>query len=140
MSAIIRLAAMICGLALSHATAADPNMRPGLWETTVRTEMAGMPMQMPPVTHRQCLREEDLVPQVESSDQECRVVDQKTEGNSVSWRIECKSEDMQMDGRGQLTYAGDAYKGRVEIQTSGGQMGDMTMVQKLEGQRLGECP
>ena len=139
MKTIMRVAAT-AGLAWVHGALAEPNMHPGLWETTVRTEMSGMPMQMPPVTHRQCIRKQDLVPQVASSDQECRIVDQNTEGNSVSWRIQCDSSDMQMEGSGKLTYAGDSYRGRIDIQTQDGPMGAMTMVQKLEGRRVGDCP
>lgn len=135
-----RLGGVIAGLALAQAAIAAPDMRPGQWETTVRTEMAGMPMQIPPVTHRQCLREEDLVPQVERGDQNCRLLDQAMEGDTVTWRVQCDGEGMRMEGDGTVTYGGDSYRGRLQIRTSGGSMGDMTMVQNLEGRRLGPCP
>lgn len=133
-------AALLAALIAGPSAAATPNMKPGLWETTIRTEMAGTPMEMPPVTQRQCFREEDLVPRVEGSDQNCRLVDQEIDGDTVTWRIQCEGGDMPMSGSGRLVYAGDSYRGRIDIHAEDGPMGPMTMTQKLQGQRVGDCP
>jgi len=140
MHPILRTAVLAAGFVVVHTAAAQPDMRPGLWETTIRTEMSGMPTPMPPVTNRQCIRAEDVVPRVQGSDQQCRVVDQKTAGNTVSWRIQCDDSEMNMAGRGEITYAGESYRGRIDIETDGGPMGPMTMTQRLEGRRVGDCP
>lgn len=135
-----RLSGAGVALLLSTATAqAEPNMKPGLWEIQIRTEMAGMPMQMPAVTTRQCIRKEDMVPQTNSSGQECEIRDQNVSNDTVSWRIECKSNDMQGSGAGKIIYHGDTFQGQIDMTMQQSGMGPMTMTQKLNGTRVGEC-
>lgn len=139
MALFIRLAVSGAALVLSAAAgAASPNMKPGLWEIKVRTEMAGVPMQMPAVTTRQCIRKQDMVPQTNSSGQDCEVTEQHTTGDTMTWRIECKSSDMQGSGNGKITYHGTTFQGKVEMsmQQQGQQM---TMTQHMDGKRVGEC-
>jgi len=54
----IMLPLFLAGLAL-----AEPNMEDGMWEITMKMDMPGMSMEMPPVTFNQCLTKKDLVPQ-----------------------------------------------------------------------------
>ena len=51
-----------------------PDMQEGEWEITSKTEMPGMPMEMPPMKHIQCLTKEDFVPQSSQPGQECKVL------------------------------------------------------------------
>lgn len=139
MAPVIRLVAAGAGLLCGFAAVAAPNMKPGLWETHVRTEMAGMPMQMPPVTMRQCIRKQDLVPQTNSSGQECKVVDQNISNDTVTWRIDCKAQGMESSGRGKIVYRGDTFQGQIDMTMEQQGMGPMTMSQKLEGKRVGDC-
>ncbi len=135
-----RYAGAGCALLLCAADiGAAPNMKPGLWETKVRTEMAGMPMQMPPVTTRQCIRESDMVPQTNSSGQDCKVVDQNVGGSTVTWRIECKADNMQTTGHGKIVYHGDTFQGQIDMTMQQQGMGPMSMTQKMEGKRIGDC-
>lgn len=140
MASMIRFAGPSAAIMLCAAgVSAAPNMKPGLWETSVRTEMAGMPMQMPPVTTRQCIREQDLVPQTNSSGQACAVLDQNISRNTVTWRIECKADNIHSTGKGKITYHGDTFQGQIDMTMQQQGMGPMTMSQKLEGKRLGDC-
>ncbi|MGD2081475.1 MAG: DUF3617 domain-containing protein [Chromatiales bacterium] len=123
---------------LTAGASAGPNMRPGLWETTVRTEMPGMPIAVPPVTTSSCVRETEVVPQTEQPGQECEMTDQSVDGDRVSWQIRCNSQGTTMIGNGEITYAGDTYTGQVRMNMQqGGQ--SMQMTQSLEGRRLGDC-
>lgn len=132
----------LIGLALiAGATGAQaaPNMNPGLWEIQVRTEMQGMPMQMPAVTTQQCIREQDMVPQTNSSGQECQITDQNVSRNQVTWRIQCKSAEMQGEGAGRIQYQGNTFEGKIDMTMTQQQMGPMTMTQRLQGKRVGDC-
>lgn len=123
---------------LSLPALAGPDVQPGMWETTVTTEMAGMPMSIPPVTTRSCIRESDLVPQTDHPGQECELVEHDVSGNQVSWRIRCNTQGTTMTGHGEITYSGDTYTGRILMNMDqGGQ--SMEMTQSLEGRRVGEC-
>lgn len=128
--------ALLLGAGASYAA---PDMKPGLWEVQVRTEMAGMPMQMPSVTTRQCIRKQDMVPQTNSSGQDCEVKDQSIQGNTVSWRIDCKSDQMQGSGTGKITYQGDTFKGRIDMTMQQQGSGTMHMSQHMQGKRVGDC-
>lgn len=63
---------------------AEPDMREGLWEITVKMDMPGMPMQMPAMTHTQCITKKDLIPQKPEKNQDCKTISSKTSDNTVS--------------------------------------------------------
>ena len=67
-----------------------PNMQEGRWEITTKMEMPGMPMNMPPMTHAQCLAKEDLVPQSSQSGDECKITNVEVSGDTVTWVMQCK--------------------------------------------------
>ncbi len=140
MTPFFRFAGAGCALLLcATAVSAAPNMKPGLWETKVRTQMAGVPMQMPPVTTRQCISKKDMVPQTNSSGQDCKVVDQNVSSNTVTWRIECKADNMHTTGSGKIVYHGDTFQGQIDMTMQQQGMGPMSMTQKMEGKRIGDC-
>jgi hypothetical protein len=103
-------------------------------------EMEGMPG-MPPRTSTQCLTPEDvndpqksLMPDTgRGGPQACKIADQKTEGNKVSWTMKCEGGFV-TGGSGEMLYAGDTYTGTIKMETG---RGGMTM--KMSGKRLGDC-
>ena len=122
------------------AVGAEVQMRPGLWEVTARMEMPGMPMEMPAMTHTQCLGKEDMVPQQTEPNQKCRMIENKVSGNTVSWVMECNSAEGNMKARGEVTYQGDSFKGQVRMETNTPGQGTMEMVSHMTGRRIGDCP
>ncbi|BCA80972.1 DUF3617 domain-containing protein [Desulfuromonas sp. AOP6] len=132
---------LVVGLSLGGlALAAEVQMRPGLWEISSRLEMPGMPMQMPAMTHTQCLSKEDLVPQRAESDQQCRLIENKVSGNTVRWVMQCTSDEGTTTARGEVTYQGDSFKGQVRIETVLPGQEPMEMVSHTTGKRIGDCP
>jgi hypothetical protein len=126
---------MLIAVSLCVGTAwAEPQMNPGNWEITTKTEMAGMPPQS--VTHTQCITNDDIVPVSNDANQECRVTDIQINGNTVSWEMTCGGEQNGMDGTGQVVYAGDSMKGTMTftIKPYG-----TTMKNTLSGRRIGNC-
>ncbi len=115
-----------------------PDMKDGKWEITTKTEMPGMPMQMPAVTSTQCLTKEDLVPQnsQQGGGGECKVTDVKVEGNTVSWTMHCSGQGGEIKGSGEITYSGDSFKGKMNIIMT---QANMKMVNTMNGTRIGEC-
>jgi len=113
---------------------AEPNMNPGKWEITTKTEMAGMPAQS--MTHVQCITKNDLVPMSEEAGQQCKVTDVKTSSNTVSFKIACGGQGGGMSGAGTITYDGDTMNGIMTMTISGA---DMTVKNTLNGKRLGDC-
>jgi len=116
---------------------AGPNMNPGKWEITTETEMVGMSgMTVPPVTHVQCLKKDDLVPQSNEASQECQVTDIEQDGDTVSWKIVCSGQNGQMDGTGTVTYRGDSMEGTMDMVIKGA---GMRIKNKISGRRIGDC-
>ena len=125
------------------AHAAAPNMKEGLWETTVKMEMAGMPGGMPPQTVRRCYTKKDLedpaktAPSSGQRDNRCKMTDYKLQGNTASWKVVCEGEGA-ATGTGTVTYAGNSYSGNQTITMKrGNQAQNMTM--QYSGKHLGEC-
>lgn len=119
---------------IAGAAWAGPKMNPGQWEITTKTEMAGMPSQS--LTHTQCITSEDLVPMSGDANQQCQVKNMSTKGNTVSWEITCGGQGGQMDGTGEVTYAGDTLQGKMEMTIQGA---DMKVTNHISGKRIGPC-
>lgn len=113
---------------------AGPQMNPGKWEITTKTEMAGMPAQS--ITHTQCIKNDDLVPMSNDANQNCQVKNIKTSGDTVSWEITCGGQGGQMDGTGEVTYNGDTMEGKMEMTIKGM---DTKVKNTLSGKRIGPC-
>ncbi len=141
-----RLIVVACALSLLGFTAemssAAPNIKEGLWEITTQIEMPNIP-NMPafmnrPMTHKQCITKNDAVPkQQPQKDRECKVVDQKIEGNVVTWKTICKGKDSTTEGTGKVTWKGNSYDGVMTTKSSGKQAMNSTM--KFSGRYLGAC-
>jgi hypothetical protein len=121
--------------------------RDGNWEVTMEIEMPGMPQRMPAMTSTQCVSKEEAADPSKMMSQgsggasalppDCKVSDMKTAGNTTSWSMKCDGDNA-MSGTGELTYAGDTYRGAMKMNIErGGQPMAVTMT--YSGKRLGDC-
>jgi len=126
---------------LSLAVGAAAQGKPGqdeLWEVTGKTEMAGMPMQMPAHTQQVCrpkgaATDEDLVPK----ERDCRMTDVKRSGNRITFTMVCEGKD-RLTGTGDVQSDATGYRGTMRMKgTMDGEPVDMT--QTFSGRRVGTC-
>ncbi|MBW2607032.1 MAG: DUF3617 family protein [Deltaproteobacteria bacterium] len=110
-------------------------LKEGLWEITSKMEIPGMPVPMPPITFKQCMTNQNPVPNQSQSGQECRMKNIKTKGNTVSWDMVCDSQQGEMKSSGKITYKGDRFNGVVLTDIPG--QGQMKMT--MTGRRIGKC-
>jgi len=101
-----------------------------LWEITMKMEMPGMPMAMPPQVSKVCVAkgasDENFVPKQQGN---CRTVDSKRVGSKYMFT---------MTAHGEITFNDGAYDGRMEMAgTMEGQ--PMNMNQTYKGRRVGTC-
>ena len=101
---LLRFTLTTSALAASCAMAAPPGgMRPGLWETTLTSNMAGGK----PISTRACVTAKQLedpkgtLPKMDAN-MKCEPLDYKTSGSTVSWKMRCTGE-VPMEGTGQMT-------------------------------------
>src|SRR5688572_9525102 len=124
--------------AFASPALAQPNLQEGNWEITTRMEMPGMPFQMPPQKHNQCMTKKDYVPDQSSKGQDCKITDQKITGDTVSWKMSCKDKDGTVEGEGKITYAGKSYDGMMMAKMT--QKGEShTMKMNFAGKHTGPC-
>ncbi len=142
----IRSAAVISLFIFGFAASvfAAPNMQDGMWEITMQVEMEGMPKMkggIPPMKHTQCLTQKEMVPQQKQKNDECKMVSQKIDGNTVTWVAKCKHKDgMTSDSTGKITYSGSKFDGVMDVTMSDPKRGGTTKVmQKMSGKRIGDC-
>jgi hypothetical protein len=117
----------------------EPNMEDGMWEMTVKTEMPGMPMEMPPMKFTQCLTKKDLVPQKKERNDDCKMTSMKVDGSTVTWAVQCRTKDGTMDGTGKITYKGSGFDGVMKMSMDNRDRGKMDMTQHMSGHRIGDC-
>lgn len=136
-SLIIRLftfSAILLGTFSISFAGSGPNMKDGLWEITTKVEMPGMPMQIPAITHTQCITKENAVPNSSQPNQKCKIIENHINGDTVTWRMECDTPEGKAKAAGKITYTGDIFKGTIKMNMQG-----MEMLQQLSGHRVGEC-
>lgn len=134
------LPAAACLTLTAAAALAEGAFKPGLWEVTVTMSMPGLPFQPPPMTYTQCMTSKDAAPQSPAggpAQRKCNVVDQKREGNKVSWKVKC---DGGTEGSGEAVYSGDSFDGTTRLRMNNPRTGQaMDMTQTLHGVYKGEC-
>lgn len=123
-------------LLLPFAAFAAPDMQPGRWEITSTIEMPGMAFSIPPTKHTQCITSKDLVPQQPQDNAQCRILDNKIDGDTVTWKMECDSQGGTMTSLGKIVYHGSSFEG--DMETTGGQM-PAPMTMRMSGKRIGSC-
>jgi hypothetical protein len=138
-----RLAVVLTLLSVSAgALLAQGGIRPGRWETSMQMEMAGSPVQLPPMKTTRCVTPAEAKdPSSLQADpaggrggkSDCKVSDQKMSGNTISWKVTCSSPQA-MTGTGEMTFADDTYTGTMKMNMAQG-----AMSMKMEGKRLGDC-
>ncbi len=111
-----------------------PNVKEGMWEYTVETEIPGMSMKMPAQKHTYCLTKENLVPQASDPGSQCKTVSQKIQGDTVIWKVECQTNQGKAVMDGTITYKGDTFTGLSKFSQAG-----MQMEQRFSGRRVGPC-
>ncbi len=124
----------LCLVFAASGSWAGPNVKEGMWEYTVETEIPGMTMKMPAQKHTYCLTKENLVPQASDPGSQCKTVSQKIQGDTVIWKVECQTNQGKAVMDGTITYKGDTFTGLSKFSQAG-----MQMEQKLSGRRLGPC-
>jgi hypothetical protein len=118
---------------------AGPNMQEGKWEITTKVEMQGMPMSMPATKHSMCLTDKDMVPQKPEKNQDCKMIDTKVSGDTVTWKMHCKMDETVVDSNGKITYKKDKFDGVVHMTMTDPDSEKMEMTSTMSGKRIGDC-
>ena len=125
------------------AFAAGPDFKEGEWGVSYRMEVVGMPFPMPPITASKimCLDKNNYVPDNSQQGQNCKVSDQKVNGNTVTWTMRCRAQERIIEGHGKITYNGDRYDGVMDAKliSTDSQAPAVGYKYTMQGQRVGAC-
>jgi len=126
---------LMVGVMVSAAWAGSgPDIKEGEWDMTMETEIPGMPVKMPPIAYSQCITKDTPIPENQQPNQDCRMVDTKTSGNTVSWVVKCNGPEGEMTGSGSVTYQDDQMNGSMVMETQG-----MKINTRMKGHYVGPC-
>lgn len=120
------------------AGAAELELNPGLWETTMtRTNpMTGEPTTE---TNTECVKETSFNPSDMMQDAEgCELVKDELNGDTLTYRMECDMQGTQAVVDGTFQTDGQTGKGNMDMQMSMGEM-DMNMKMDWTAKRVGDC-
>ncbi len=108
----------------------------GRYEITSTIKMPGM--NPPPTTITRCLTKQAPLPDQSVADPKCKVVEMKTQANTVTWMVECDEQGQKMKGSGKMVYHGDRFEGAVKNVIMDPD-GNMTVNTTIKGKRVGPC-
>ncbi len=118
--------------------AAELEINPGLWETTMtRTN----PMTGEPTTETttECVRETSFNPSEVMQDAEgCELVKDELAGDTLTFRMECNMEGTQATVDGNFQTDGESGKGNMDMNMNMGEM-KMEMNMNWTSKRVGDC-
>jgi hypothetical protein len=127
------------------ANAEEYNVNPGMWETTYKMEVSGVPpqmaamMQQEPKVERECVTGKDIDFSPDDMAKECTFKSTRHSANKVSWDIKCSGEGGNSTGKGEVNFNGNTTSGWFEMNMQGGPMGPMKIRNVFEGKRTGPC-
>lgn len=132
---------------LSFSVQADDyNFKPGLWETKISVEIAGMPKEMsamtqPPVlVESECVKKDDVnfMMQGEKADKNCKIMNKRLSAEKVQMKMICVNGDVTTKGHGEINFKGAVVTGWFDMQMPG-PMGQMTMKSLFDSKYIGPC-
>jgi len=138
-SKTVSLALLTLALAWSALAQGSSPMREGNWETTMKMNMPGMPMDMPPMTQTQCvtaamIKDPQRAIPAGPGQGDCRVTNYKLAASTATYTMTCKEPPM--TAQGEMKYSGtDAYTGTLKVD-----MGGQMMTISYDSKRVGDCP
>lgn len=125
--------------------AEEYNINPGMWETTSKMDVTGVPpelaamMKKAPKVEKECVKTKSYDFDPGKQTQGCTIKSKKHSNNKLSWEMSCDSQGSQATGKGEVNFKGDTASGWIEIDMPSGPAGPMKMKHTFEGKRLGAC-
>jgi hypothetical protein len=132
------------GLSLAGpVTAADPNIKPGMWETTSTMTMKSAQFPMPPHTQTvsECVTEEKVSEGQAflEQDGDCTVSRKDLRADGMDYTMTCmRGEEGTLTMNASMRFNGDTMSGSIEGNMES-PMGEMIMNMELSGRRTGSC-
>jgi len=128
--------AVAVGLVSVAALAADKNMKPGMYDYTVKMEMPGMPFAMPPQNFQRCVTQAEVDKGKQYDNQsdrgsDCEVKNLKQSAGRATFDLVCKDGTT---GKAEYAVTGDGMTGKTVMTREG-----TPMTMNMSAKRTGDC-
>lgn len=138
---VVSLAVMGSGTAIG---AEGYNINPGMWETTYKMDVSGVPpqmaamMQQQPKVERECVDAKVIDFTPGDMAKGCSYKSTRHSANKMSWDIECNTQGMTSTGHGEVNFNGNSATGWFEMNMQS-PMGPMKFRNDFQAKRTGPC-
>lgn len=128
----------------STIRAEEYNVNPGMWETTYKMEVSGVPPQMAammqeePKVERECVKDNNIDFSPDDMSKECNFKTTRHSASKVSWDIQCQGQNGNSTGHGEVNFSGDSAVGWFEMNMQG-PTGPMKIRNDFQAKRTGPC-
>ncbi|MDX1625342.1 MAG: DUF3617 family protein [Wenzhouxiangellaceae bacterium] len=141
---ISRLVPALAGLTMATAAVAeDPNIEPGMWETTSTVTIQSDQFPIPPQTNTtsNCVSADDIQEgqAFMEDNEECQFTDKDIRADGMTYTMTCATPDGgAVTMNAEMSFDGDTMSGVVDgdMETP---MGVMKMHVEMDGRRTGDC-
>ncbi len=137
---VIVAAMVLCGT--SQVFAEGYNFKPGLWESTTKMEIIGLPenmakmMQDLPSTSQECISSSDLVFE---ENEDCSFEKNRINANKLSLNVVCTMPEGVAKGIGEVTFNNETSAGWFEVEMPTSPFGPMKMKTSFTSRYIGVC-
>ena len=132
----ILCSAILLATTANFVAAQTPNMKPGNYEYSAKTEVFGITI---PMSFKQCVTQKDIDSNSAYINQQgqkgCTPPNVSRKGNTLSVKYTCTEPKMTAEGSGSVTDTGFNF----EMKTIQHDMNDAVLKTKLSATRLGDC-
>ncbi len=136
------LATFLLSTASLTVNAGEYDFKPGLWETTTKIKIEGVPKAMAalmappaPITETGCTTEKDII---FNSDSECKYDTNRISSKKVRMKMTCSSPNGAAKGKGEINFNGKKLNGWFEM-NSRGPSGPMKIKHTFTAKYVGTC-
>lgn len=127
----------------AKAVAAEPIMKPGLWEVSSMSETRGATAKRT-TTSRICYSAEDVLvidrvlPPQRDFSMKCTTRDVKYRAGEAEWRIACTGKGVSANGAGKATFGGESYSATAKLDSK--EAGKISKIEQTTiGKWVGSC-
>jgi hypothetical protein len=126
----------------SLAFAQDPNIQPGMWETSTTFAIKSEQFSMPPQTNsdEECITEERIREgfTLLEDNEDCEVTERDLRSDGMNYTLVCPNSGGTMTMEFDMAFNGDSTSGTIDGRFES-QMGVMQISGDVSGRRIGDC-
>ena len=132
--------AFLAAAGLDAVSAGATPMQPGLWELAITVTVDGKPETVPAA--RECVMQADIDHATRSLPRpagKCELSNIQRTAERATYDLVCQQDTVTTQGRADIAFAGDRYRGQVDLMIIGKSGGGMPVTMIINATRVSDC-